>query len=208
MAKDNKGEVVLTKSSSLSFVDVPVYDSNHQQLELSRVSSFCRCGQSSSKPYCDETHSKIGFVGQRECEQKATRDYVGQNITIHFNSTICSHSGHCVLDGVFDITKKPWIAPDGPQQVESIIEIIKTCPSGALTYTLPGGEKITDWNLEQKIYIVENGPYYVEGFVELKDDQDSDKILISKEHYTLCRCGESKNKPFCDGSHRNIDFKG
>lgn len=166
--------------------------------------SLCRCGKSESKPNCDGTHYTIGFVDDRcEAKETKTRDYVGKNITIHDNRGICSHPGYCFMElpTVFDREKSPWINPDG-DTVENIIETIKKCPSGALSYSIDGVHygKFSD---EPMIEIVKDGPYAVTGSIAFVDERQP----VLKERYTLCRCGLSYNKPFCDGEHFRQGFK-
>ena len=98
--------------------------------------------------------------------------------------------------------QEPWIDPDGAT-AEAIIETIKQCPSGALSYSIQDVEH-RDLDQAPEIHVVKGGPYQVVGSVELKDGGWCDGV--SREHYTLCRCGHSKNKPFCDGSHWNVEF--
>jgi len=100
------------------------------------------------------------------------------------------------------MNSKPWIDPDGAD-VEAIIETIKKCPSGALSYSIEDVE-YRDQTREPMITVSKDGPYCVTGGVELKDQPRGEGA--SDEHCTLCRCGASKNKPFCDGSHWQIKF--
>lgn len=207
MSKNN-GEIVFTKYGPYTVVDTKIERENGERVETPRVVSLCRCGESKNKPFCDGTHGEIGFVGERESEDReGINDYVGKRITVHDNRHICSHHGTCNMDGVFLSKGDPWIVPDGTDDIEAIIEIVKKCPSGALSYTLNGKHE-DSWTKDQKIVVAKDGPLHVEGNVELKDDLDSDKSLVSENHYTLCRCGKSKNKPFCDGSHIDAEFKG
>ena len=168
--------------------------------------ALCRCGESANKPYCDGSHNAAKFSGKRENDEPLTKErvYKGNEISIHDNRVICCHATECIeqLSSVFRLEERPWIDPDGAD-VETIIEVIEKCPSGALSYTL-NGKYYRDQNGEQAIQIAENGPYNISGSVGLKVEE----ILQppSKEHYSLCRCGASKNKPFCDGAHRDIDF--
>ena len=97
---------------------------------------------------------------------------------------------------------KPWIVPDGAA-MEKVIETIRKCPSGALSYALNGIEAVPD-SREPMVTVTKDGPYAVTGGVELVGVSFGDGA--SKEHYTLCRCGQSKNKPFCDGSHWDVNF--
>lgn len=203
-----KGEIVFTKYNPYTVVNTKLVDAEGKEIKTDKVYTLCRCGKSKYKPFCDGHHNSNGFTGDREKEpKKGTRDYVGEKITIHDNRYICSHHGACVLEDVFDSDSRPWINPDGSEDIEAVISIIKLCPSGALSYTI-GDQKVDEWFKEQVIIVSKDGPYHVRGSVELIDDLESSQILISREHYTLCRCGESKKKPFCDGSHEKTGFKG
>ena len=176
---------------------------------VSRVSgvALCRCGDSANKPFCDGTHRKNGFSDRNEADAAANRsvDYTGASITIHDNRGICAHAGYCTdqLSSVFKMGSEPWIDPDGAS-VEAIIALVGQCPSGALSYTLENsgaGEQ----DITPRIRVMKNGPYAVSG-VELGDHELGDGATSAR--YTLCRCGASKNKPFCDGSHWDIGFEG
>lgn len=131
--------------------------------------------------------------------------YAGAKITIYDNRSLCAHAGACTdgLPGVFRMKQEPWIDPDAAT-VEAIIETIKRCPSGALGYTIDG-EPVPAHPQPTGIFIAPDGPYVVTGEVDLIDTQFGDGA--NPQQYTLCRCGASKNKPFCDGSHWSIEFR-
>jgi CDGSH-type Zn-finger protein len=97
---------------------------------------------------------------------------------------------------------EPWIDPDGDGAKE-IIETINQCPSGALSYTVDG-VRHQDQERSPAIKVSKNAPYEVTGGIELLQVEWGEGA--SREHYTLCRCGASKNKPFCDGTHWSIEF--
>ncbi len=173
--------------------------------------ALCRCGASKNKPFCDGTHSIIGFSSNNEENNKSKispkrKSYVGKKITIHDNRKLCSHAAECInnLPLVFRLNQRPWIDPDQETTTEKIIETIRKCPSGALSYSIDEIE-YRDYNGKPLVKVSKDGPYLVSGGIELVGIEFSDDM--SKEHYTLCRCGASKNKPFCDGSHFNINFK-
>lgn len=202
--------IVFTQYSPYLVVDMDyIVNSKGEKIKLSPVSSLCRCGESKIKPFCDGTHAQIGFSGAKaaDCLPSKLKDYKGKEITVHFNLGICSHKGECYknLPEVFDFDRKPWIIADNAS-VEKIIETIKKCPSGALSYTL-GITRHKDWGQEEEIIAGHNGPFEFKGNIILKDDQNSYEQLESTEHYCLCRCGAAKNKPFCDGAHQDIKFK-
>jgi CDGSH-type Zn-finger protein/ferredoxin len=181
-------------------------NSKAESIPTKPVIALCRCGGSAKKPFCDGTHSKLGFSSQKVAE--GTRDkrqnYVGKGVTIHDNRSICSHAGFCTdrLASVFRMKTEPWIDPDGAR-IEEIIEAVKRCPSGALSYSIEGVEH-RDQDRDPMITVSKDGPYLVTGGVELEDESRAEGA--SEEHYTLCRCGASKNKPFCDGTHWYVKF--
>ncbi|MDZ7797039.1 MAG: glutamate synthase-related protein [Candidatus Marinimicrobia bacterium] len=167
--------------------------------------ALCRCGHSESKPFCDGTHGKIGWKDNKQEGRQPRRidSYKGKTVTIHDDRGICSHAGFCTdgLPHVFRMGVEPWIDPDA-ESADKIIETIEKCPSGALSYSIDGvlHDKYSD---RPKIQPTENGPYYVKGGIKLIDDDHPN----TEDHYALCRCGNSKNKPFCDGSHWYTKFK-
>jgi CDGSH-type Zn-finger protein len=169
--------------------------------------ALCRCGGSKNKPFCDGTHGTNGFKSATLADPAKNKraTYVGKSITIFDNRAICAHAGFCTdgLKEVFLEDSNPWIAPDGAT-VEKVIETIRKCPSGALSYALNGIEATAD-SSEATVTVTPDGPYAVTGGMELMGVAFGDGA--SKEHYTLCRCGQSKNKPFCDGSHWGAGFK-
>ncbi len=182
-------------------------NSKGETLPTKATIALCRCGRSSKKPFCDGTHAKTGFSSECQSDKDIHRrdDYVGKHITIHDNRTTCSHAGYCSdrLTSVFHLGKEPWIDPDGAD-VDAIIETIRQCPSGALSYSI-GAVEYRDQDREAVITVSKDGPYHVTGGIEIEDV--SGLQPSSREHYALCRCGASKNKPFCDGSHWYVKFK-
>jgi len=184
--------------------------------------ALCRCGASKNKPFCDGTHSTINFStneketknhnidndnSEKNTPKNKKKSYIGQKITIHDNRSICSHAALCVesLSSVFKLGHRPWINPDNASTKE-IIETIKKCPSGALSYSIDGVEYNEIEKRAPMITVSKDGPYLITGGVELLGEKQIAEGA-SKEHYALCRCGASNNKPFCDGSHNKINFK-
>ena len=137
-----------------------------------------------------------------------TKKYSNNDVTIVWKPDLCIHSKICwtELKEVFDPFVKPWIKPDGAE-TERIIAQVKKCPSGALSYYMnrdaDGDHVIVD--AETIVEPAKDGPLMVYGNVTIKD---SHRTLTKKANATaFCRCGASNNKPFCDGSHRKIEFK-
>jgi CDGSH-type Zn-finger protein len=182
-------------------------NSKGEVLEAKEVIALCRCGGSSKKPFCDGTHAKNGFSSERLSDGSTDKrdDFTGKGITVHDNRAICAHAGQCTdgLASVFRLKTEPWIDPDGAE-VEAIKEVVRKCPSGALSYSIDNVEH-RDQDRDPAVMVSKDGPYHVTGGVELEGEERNEGA--SGEHYTLCRCGGSKNKPFCDGTHWYIKFK-
>ncbi len=168
--------------------------------------ALCRCGASKNKPFCDGTHSTIGFSDRNTADpgRDKRKSYAGKRITILDNRALCAHAGFCTdeLKSVFRQHDEPWIAPDGAA-VEEIVATIRKCPSGALSYAI-GGVEAEALERPPMVTVTDDGPYAVTGGIELMGVKFGQGA--STEHYTLCRCGASKNKPFCDGSHWDVGF--
>lgn len=184
------------------------FNADGTTVQCKPVMAICRCGHSKNKPFCDAEHRKIGFTDKNTANKNADQevDYAGKHLTIHDNRAACAHVGYCTdeLANCFRHKENPWIHPDA-EDISKVKKIIKKCPSGALSYSI---DKLKHNVFSDKpcITIIKDGPLAVAGGVELLDQTFAQGV--SEEHYTLCRCGASKNKPFCDGSHWDINFKG
>ncbi|MCZ6470712.1 MAG: CDGSH iron-sulfur domain-containing protein [Gammaproteobacteria bacterium] len=182
------------------------FSNRNGAIESKEAMSLCRCGQSANKPFCDGTHKTIGFSSENQLDPEKDRldTYRGKNITIHDNRSLCAHAGYCTdgLASVFHLREKPFVDPDGAS-AEEIIEVIKQCPSGALSYSIENASDTLEIS-EASIFIAPNGPYVVKGRVDLLETTRGKGA--SETSITLCRCGASKNKPYCDGSHWDVKF--
>lgn len=193
-------------------------NSKGETLSTIRGIALCRCGASKNKPFCDGTHGTIGFsslnktLNENDNEKRIKdkrRNYFGKEITIHDNRKICSHAAECVdnLPSVFKLNERPWIDPDGAR-IQEVINTIRKCPSGALSYSIGDTEyRDPEEKRNPMVTVSKNGPYHITGGIELLGEGVEFGEGASMEHYTLCRCGASENKPFCDGAHRNINFE-
>lgn len=182
-------------------------NSRGETIAAKKTMRLCRCGGSQSKPYCDGAHSAIGFTDRKSPDRVPDQleTYAGNDVTIRDNRGVCSHAGYCTsgLPAVWRAGVEPWIDADGAD-AEDVVRVIRQCPSGALSY-LRDGKIEDDWSDAPEIRISRNGPYRIRGGIELAGIERGEGA--SSEHCTLCRCGRSRNKPFCDGTHWYAGFK-
>ncbi len=125
----------------------------------------------------------------------------GQKVTIHFDSGKCVHSRNCVLsrpDVFVPNVQGEWIHPDCATPDE-VATLALTCPSGAITYERFDGIANESAPLVNTLHVRENGPLAVHGALNIAGEDAGFRA-------TLCRCGFSKNKPYCDGSHTPAGF--
>jgi uncharacterized Fe-S cluster protein YjdI len=136
-----------------------------------------------------------------------TREYAVEGITVVWNGTRCIHSALCIrgLPEVFDPRRRPWIDATAADP-EHIAEVIRRCPTGALTYRPGPGMAPEEPEETTTVRVSANGPLLVRGRVEVQDADGS--VMAVEPRVALCRCGASANKPFCDNSHLRVNFRG
>ena len=133
------------------------------------------------------------------------RTYRGDGIEVSFDRELCTHVAACLLGlpAVFDIDRRPWIAPNAAAPDE-IARTIERCPSGALQYRRLDGGPEERGPEPPDVTPIRNGPLRVRGRVEVRR---ADGGVEALPRASLCRCGASENKPFCDNSHLRIGFR-
>ena len=200
--------ITAIKDGMLVAKDLPLVDADGNQIAPHGVHRLCRCGRSGNKPFCDDTHKTFEWSTAKQDGRVPRKEetYEGKQLTILDDRGICSHAGFCTdrLAAVFDNGKEPWIDPDGAE-ADEIKRVIRTCPSGALSYA-EGDTVVDTFGQDAEIEVAAAGPLRVRGGPELKAAGDDADAPRSTEHYALCRCGASKNKPFCDGTHWYVNF--
>lgn len=130
--------------------------------------------------------------------------YRGQNVEVSFDLDICIHIGECLRGhpGVFKLERRPWVLPD-EADADTVAEIVERCPSGALLYRRldEGGQEA---HRGTTVTPMRNGPLLVTGEIEVRREDGTVETL---PRATLCRCGFSEHKPFCDNKHLAVNFK-
>jgi len=112
---------------------------------------------------------------------------------VSFDANRCSHGGNCIksLPSVFNLKARPWIKLEDCA-IDKLISTINNCPSGALNYSESVDQTVS-------AQLIRNGPVNLRGNINLK--KSFQEVGLSNQRLSLCRCGLSKNKPFCDTSH-------
>ena len=173
--------------------------------------ALCRCGHSRNKPFCDGTHTKIGFDGTETASRQPYREQAqlteGPRLSLSDAESLCAFARFCDPNG------QVWnqvAQTDQPQVRADFLRQVNNCPAGRLVaWDRSTGEAIEE-RLPVSIGLVEDpvenssGPLWMRGRIPV--------VAADGFHYevrnrvTLCRCGASANKPFCDGSHVNAKF--
>jgi CDGSH-type Zn-finger protein/uncharacterized Fe-S cluster protein YjdI len=138
--------------------------------------------------------------------EKKIVDYPGAAADVHWDGRLCIHIGECgrAKNDLFVAGRQPWCQPDRVRPDE-VADVVSRCPSGALTYDRKDGGPEESPEAENVVSVMYNGPLYVRGDLEV-DGAASDMSGV-RYRAALCRCGQSKNKPFCDNSHEAAGFQ-
>ncbi|MER8047342.1 CDGSH iron-sulfur domain-containing protein [Streptomyces sp. NPDC094032] len=173
---------------------------------------LCRCGQSAAKPFCDDSHERVGFDGRESpgarvpyLQQAQEQD--GPEVVLTDAQKLCAFGRFCDVDGSI------WAQVEQPGNAERVQEEAGNCPGGRLVAWKVEGESARPLEPEvsASIAVVEDpaqgvsGGYRVWGSVQVTGADGHAYEL--RNRVALCRCGASRNKPFCDGSHAAIGFR-
>jgi CDGSH-type Zn-finger protein/truncated hemoglobin YjbI len=189
---------------------IHVYDAEGNLLRTDGIWHLCRCGGSRNKPFCDATHGLKGFDGTEAADHDVIanrRDSypAGASVTVYDDRSRCAHFGQCTsrLPSVFRAAREPFVDPTAAPAGE-ITQVVPGCPSGALAYADPSGDPAEEARVPAIKPIVD-GPYRIEGAIQVVGADGTPYERRARQ--TLCRCGQSRNKPFCDGSHWYAGFR-
>jgi CDGSH-type Zn-finger protein len=175
--------------------------------------SLCRCGHSGNPPFCDMTHRKEGFDGTETADTDPTANRRaafpgGTRIIVSKDPMLCMSSGFC---GLRDVGIAQLVTRTQETQVRSLVmAMVERCPSGALTYRVEAGGPDIEPDLPQQIALTIEvtsegpiaGPLWVSGGIPV--ERSDGQPFETRNRVTLCNCGQSANKPLCDGTHRDL----
>jgi CDGSH-type Zn-finger protein len=174
--------------------------------------ALCRCGHSHKAPFCDGTHAKIGFDGTETAERAP---YSAQATLFDGPVLALLDARHLCADGRFcDPNGKVWnqVARTDDLKIRSMfLRQVHNCPAGRLVAFDKATGKMIEGNLPVSIGLIEDpvedcsGPIWLRGGISLTSADGYQYEL--RNRMTVCRCGASQNKPFCDGSHGSVKFK-
>jgi CDGSH-type Zn-finger protein len=173
--------------------------------------SLCRCGQSAHKPFCDGTHAKAGFDGTETASREPYLDRAeaigGKDIALLDVQELCSRARFCHQGrGIWQIAASQK-NEKGRERAE---HVAGQCPAGRLVIWDKAKEATVEPPFEPSISLVEDPHKHVSGGLWLKGgillESADGKPYETRNRVTLCRCGQSGNKPFCDGTHIDVGF--
>jgi len=132
--------------------------------------------------------------------------FESDEIVVHWDYHRCIHVEACIraLPTVFDRDKRPWIDPS-QASADEVAAACEACPTGALHYERKDGGPAEATPTKNRVTVGSDGPLFVKGDVHVTDATGETILLDTR--VALCRCGHSRNKPLCDGSHEKVEFK-
>jgi CDGSH-type Zn-finger protein len=182
-----------------------------RSLSVGESYALCRCGQSSTKPFCDGTHARIGFDGTetvlREGFESEAKVTVGPALVLYDDRPLCAFARYC--DNAGTIWKLIHRTDDADVR-STVVWEAGSCPSGRLVVRDIETGNVLEPELEPSIALVEDpakacsGPIWLRGSIRITSADGYE--YERRNRVTLCRCGASQNKPFCDGTHDDIHF--
>ncbi|MBC3798640.1 CDGSH iron-sulfur domain-containing protein [Acetobacterium tundrae] len=196
-------KIIVPKGKSYEFKE-------GRELPQSEEYVLCRCGKSQNAPFCDGTHSKIGFVGTETASKKKYEDRAelrGGPAVDLLDDHRCASARFCHREtgDAWELTR----ASDNEANRKEAMQAAKECPSGRITAIIKTGE-IIEPELEPSIEIVQDPEKGVSAGIFVKGNipiESADaQIYQIRNRVALSRCGQSENKPFCDARHTSIEY--
>lgn len=182
-----------------------------ERLKTGPEYKLCRCGHSKNKPFCDDTHKTIAFDGRETASRRPymrqAETYDGPTLILSDVEDLCAYARFCHPGGkVWNLVKES----KDPKARALAIREANHCPSGRLVLQDTKTQKEIEDELSPSIGVVEDplmgcsGPLWVRGKIRI--ESENAVPYEARNRVTLCRCGVSVNKPFCNGTHASIKF--
>ena len=184
----------------------------HQGLPFETDGEYrlCRCGQSSNKPFCDGSHERVAFEGDETASRQPylaqASEEDGATVALTDAESLCAYARFCDVGGSI------WrlVQRSDEQSTSLAVNEAERCPSGRLVIWDRRTRESREPELEASIGLIQDpaegvsGPLWVRGSIPIVSADGAE--YETRNRVTLCRCGASQNKPFCDGSHASIGF--
>ena len=183
-----------------------------KKFESSGSYDLCRCGESGTKPFCDSTHLMSAFDGTETASRESYVDQAGliegPSLLLTDAEAFCAFARFCDADGsIWALVEQS----DDAAIRDKVVAMAAACPSGRLVAWDKETRRAIEPELEPSIGVIEDpqegvsGPLWIRGGITI-EAADGTTYEV-RNRVTVCRCGASRNKPFCDGTHASIGFK-
>jgi len=206
------GSVPLRKEISVPDSEgIPVRWEKGEAYPVKKTYLLCRCGHSGRKPFCDGSHDIAGFDGTETADKRThaemTETYTGPGLILKDAEKLCAVSLFCHRAGdAWNLTERSA----DPECRKNAIQETFDCPSGRLVACDKDTGRPMEPVFEPSIGVIEDphkkisGPLWVKGGIPVESADGT--VREVRNRVTLCRCGRSSNKPFCDGTHVTSGF--
>jgi CDGSH-type Zn-finger protein len=202
------------KTQVVSEYGEPLTWKKDKEYETKEFYKLCRCGKSLIMPYCDGTHNDIEFDGTETADthtfaERQTVDDSGEGIVVKKDGYLCMLSGFCGnrqtnIDRMVADTAEPRVRAE-------IMAMIERCPAGVYSYSITNEDEDIEPDLPVEIAVTTeitsdgpiDGPLWVTGNIPI--ERSDGKPFETRNRVTLCSCGQSCQKPLCDGTHRALE---
>jgi CDGSH-type Zn-finger protein len=185
--------------------DSSIKFSDKTKIETKENYALCRCGQSKNKPFCDGTHIEANFDGRETASKKIYEESLNvfetDKLKLDDAIELCDHSRFCQhAGGIRKLMEK-----GDEESIAMAKKQASNCPSGRLLIWDKEAGKSTEKPYDKEIIIIYDqgknceGPIWIKGGIEIEGVDG--ELYEKRNRVTLCRCGKSKHKPFCDGKH-------
>jgi len=183
-----------------------------RSFDVTSTYKLCRCGRSKTPPFCDGSHKAANFDGAEAASRAPYAQHadkiVGPTLELSDEEDLCAFARFCDPGGkIWSLLKQT----DDPEARALVIREASQCPSGRLVLHDRQTGDALEAPLPVSIGVVEDptydcsGPLWVRGGIRIESEDGT--AYERRNRVTLCRCGASSNKPFCDGDHASIEFK-